>query len=141
MYSIISTPNKLMDDDMKSHLATMEKKTPMSDKRALKNYFLGIYLCLEEKIKHLVHQNKSLLEENAIALIWFLYRFYRAMKEYSTPNVHTNIEDISLATDITLNVSNFILHVRGILEQALQFGLNMDVLQTKVKNCLKCTSS
>ena len=62
---------------------------------AFKNYFSGIYIQLEFYIKKL-YNHCTLLDNNAILLVWQLFQNFRGINEFTIQDVQQHIKTLYL---------------------------------------------
>ena len=69
-YSVISETRKFNQKDIDHHCLEIKTNGTMRQKSALRNYFTGIYSMTDKQIKSRIFKIESLLDQNAIKLVW-----------------------------------------------------------------------
>jgi len=139
-YSILTMANQLESMDILKKVTDVENHGSIREKSAHRNYFLGIYNCLDARIKAKVFQNRCHIDNNAIRLIWWLYTNFRQIKESTADDVIGKINEINFEKDPHKDIIKLFLHVRGLHDLCNSFEIDKKLLEGKLIKELKCCS-
>ena len=137
-YSILTMANKLEAQDVTAKIEEVATRGSIREKSAHRNYFLGIYNCLENKIRSKIFQNRGYIQNNAIRLIWWLYSNFRKIKDSSHQDVINKIDEINFKNDPHKNIIKFFMHIRGLRDLCTNFEVPHAQLETRVVKELSC---
>ena len=106
--SILTEAHTLSEDDIRNHLNQCKLKDNIRVTHTYRNYFRGIYLSLNrETFQVSVTQIISHFHSNAIHLIWWLYKKYRAVNERRIEDIKAEISSINITQTCGCNIVEF----------------------------------
>ena len=136
--SILTKAHTLSEDDVKNHLDKCYNNNNIRVTRVYRNYYRGIYLTLKpETVLNAVTQIVPFFKNNAIKLIWWLYKTYRALSERVIVELKREIAALDITKIASRNITTFNHTARRLWVLCLTYHNPIDDLFQKVRDSYK----
>ena len=120
--SILTEARTLSEEDIKNHLTPCRAQNDIRVTRTYRNYFRGLYLNLKpELVQVAVTQIITHFHNNAIKLIWWLYKNYRTVNERRIKDIKTEISSIDITQTPGCNIVEFNNNVKHLWKLCNQY--------------------
>lgn len=143
-YNVISETAKFKQSDINFHCSQIKASGTMKQKSALRNYFTGIYSLTNNQIKSRIFKIESLLDQNAIKLIWWLYCQYMMMYEYTLADITARVKALDIELVAERNILQFNYMVQTNLTLCLIHKVDTKMIEEAMKlsynKCADCVS-
>ena len=136
--SILTKAHTLSEDDVKNHLDKCYKNNNIRVTRVYRNYYRGIYQTLKpETVQNAVTQIVPFFKNNAIKLIWWLYKTYRALSEREIVELKREIAALDITKIASRNITTFNHTARRLWVLCNTYHNPIDDLFQKVRDSYK----
>ena len=125
--SLLKEAHTLREEEIKNHLDKCRDDNDIRVTRVYRNYFRGLYLSLQpETVQNTVTQIIACFKNNAIKLIWWLYKNYRAVTERRIEDIKREISSIDIYKTPGRNIATFNHTTRLLWQLSNQYSNPID---------------